>query len=156
MEMWRPSPGRRPHAMEIFREFTFDAAHRLDHLPEGHKCARVHGHTYRLTVFLAGPLDPVVGWIVDFAEVKRAVTEVLEPLDHHLLNDVPGLEQPTTERIIVWLWDRLRERLPQVTRLELWENATSGAVYSGEPLEVASPSPSSSPSPPPGRPDAVR
>ncbi len=129
--------------MEIFREFTFDAAHRLDHLPAGHKCARIHGHTYRLKVFLGGPIDPVVGWIVDFAEVKRIVTDVLDPLDHHLLNDVPGLEQPTTERIIAWLWDRLRPRLPQLARLELWENATSGAVYAGEPIEVA-PAPRSS------------
>lgn len=123
--------------MEIFREFTFDAAHHLEHLPEGHKCARIHGHTYRLRVFLEGPLDPVVGWVVDFAEVKRVVEAVLEPLDHHLLNDVPGLEQPTTERIIVWLWDRLRADLPQLVRLELWENTTSGAVYAGAPHPAA-------------------
>jgi 6-pyruvoyltetrahydropterin/6-carboxytetrahydropterin synthase len=117
--------------MEIFREFTFDAAHRLDHLPEGHKCARVHGHTYRLVVYVGGPLDPVVGWIVDFAEVKRIVRGVLEPLDHHLLNDVPGLEQPTTERIAMWIWERLQPQLPNLARLTLWENANSGCTYAG-------------------------
>ena len=122
--------------MEIFREFTFDAAHRLEHLPEGHKCARIHGHTYRLRVVLAGPLDPVIGWVLDFAELKRVVSGVLEPLDHHLLNDVPGLEQPTTERIIAWLWERLQPELPQLTRLELWENTTSGAIYAGEPIRT--------------------
>ncbi|MEM8758506.1 MAG: 6-carboxytetrahydropterin synthase QueD [Planctomycetota bacterium] len=124
--------------MEVFREFTFDAAHRLDHLPAGHKCARVHGHTYRLRVSASGPLDPKIGWIVDFAEIKALTHEVLEPLDHHLLNEVPGLEQPTTERIAVWLWDRLKPALPGLTRIELWENANSGVVYAGEPPPTAS------------------
>jgi len=117
--------------MEIFREFTFDAAHRLDHLPPGHKCARLHGHTYRLTVYLDGPLDPTMGWVVDFAEVKRLTQRVLEPLDHHLLNDVPGLEQPTTERIAMWVWDRLKPELPQLSKVVLWENANSGCTYTG-------------------------
>lgn len=120
--------------MEIFREFTFDAAHRLDNLPEGHKCANIHGHTYRLRVHLAGPLDPVIGWIVDFAEVKRHVDSVLAPLDHHMLNDVDGLEQPTTERIAQWLWPRLADGLPGLTRIELWENTTSGVIYDGSPV----------------------
>ncbi len=117
--------------MQIFREFTFDAAHRLDHLPEGHKCARVHGHTYRLVVQVAGEVDPVVGWVVDFAELKRLVLDVLEPLDHHLLNEVPGLEQPTTERIAMWIWDRLKPDLPGLCRVTLWENRSSGCVYTG-------------------------
>lgn len=117
--------------MEIFREFTFDAAHRLDHLPEGHKCARVHGHTYRLRVVLAGPLDPKIGWILDFAEIKARTNAVLDRVDHRLLNDVPGLEQPTTELIAAWLWDRLAPELPGLTRIELWENANSGCIYTG-------------------------
>lgn len=118
--------------MEIFREFTFDAAHRLDHLPEGHKCARVHGHTYRLTVFVNGALDPDLGWIVDFAEVKRLTNEVIDTLDHHFLNEVEGLEQPTTELICVWIWDRLKPKLPGLCRLKLWENQNSGCTYAGE------------------------
>lgn len=85
--------------MEVFRNFTFDAAHRLENLPEGHKCARVHGHTYRLTVYAEGPLDPRIGWIVDFAQINGVTKEVIAPLDHHLLNDVPGSKQPTTEHI---------------------------------------------------------
>ena len=117
--------------MQIFREFTFDAAHRLDHLPEGHKCARVHGHTYRLVVHVEGEPDPVVGWVVDFAEVKRLVMEVLEPLDHHMLNDVPGLEQPTTERIAEWIWHRLKPGLPGLCMITLWENRNSGCTYTG-------------------------
>lgn len=118
-------------ALQVFREFTFDAAHRLENLPAGHKCARVHGHTYRLKVFATGPIDASIGWIVDFAELKAKVTAVLEPLDHHLLNEVPGLEQPTTERIAVWIWDALKPELPELCKIELWENANSGCVYEG-------------------------
>lgn len=120
--------------MEVFREFTFDAAHRLENLPEGHKCARMHGHTYRLIVRVGGELDQRIGWIVDFAEVKRLTSEVIGELDHRVLNEVPGLEQPTTERIVVWIWDRLKARLPGLSRLELWENSNSGVSYSGEPV----------------------
>lgn len=117
--------------MEVFRQFTFDAAHRLDHLPEGHKCARVHGHTYRLKIYAQGPLDPKIGWVVDFARIKQAASAVLDQLDHRLLNDVPGLEQPTTEHIAVWIWDRLGPTLPELSRIELWENENSGVVYAG-------------------------
>lgn len=118
--------------MEIFREFTFDAAHSLGHLPEGHKCARVHGHTYRLAVHVTGEIDPVIGWVLDFAELKARVGRVLERLDHHLLNDVAGLEQPTAERIAIWIWDALKPDLPGLSKVVLWENANSGCVYTGE------------------------
>ncbi|MEM9082819.1 MAG: 6-carboxytetrahydropterin synthase QueD [Planctomycetota bacterium] len=117
--------------MKIFREFTFDAAHRLNHLPEGHKCARLHGHTYRLRVELDGPLDSTMQWVLDFAELKSHVQRVIDPLDHHTLNEVEGLEQPTTERIAIWIWDRLKPDLPVLSRIELWENANSGCVYEG-------------------------
>lgn len=121
--------------MEIFREFTFDAAHRLEHLPEGHKCARVHGHTYRLVVHVEGPLQRPIGWVVDFAEVKRLVHAAIEPLDHHLLNDVAGLEQPTTEHVAAWIWRRLQPDLPGLSKIVLWENANSGCVYRGETVD---------------------
>jgi 6-pyruvoyltetrahydropterin/6-carboxytetrahydropterin synthase len=118
--------------VEVFREFTFDAAHWLENLPAGHKCARMHGHTYRLQVFVGGPIDERIGWIVDFAEVKRITREVIAPLDHHVLNEVPGLEQPTTEHIAMWIWDRLKGPLPGLTKVVLWENANSGVTYRGE------------------------
>lgn len=124
--------------MEVFREFTFDAAHRLEHLPEGHKCARVHGHTYKLIVHVAGEPDPVVGWVIDFAEIKRHVNEVLEPLDHHLLNEVPGLEQPTTERIAAWIWNELKPRMNGLCKITLWENRNSGCTYTGPAIEPGS------------------
>ncbi|MEO1584303.1 MAG: 6-carboxytetrahydropterin synthase QueD [Planctomycetota bacterium] len=117
--------------MEVFRQFTFDAAHRLDHLPEAHKCGRVHGHTYRLIVRAEGPVAAPVGWVIDFAELKAKVHAVIDQLDHRLLNDIQGLEQPTTEHLAAWIWDRLHPTLPELTMLELWENANSGVRYTG-------------------------
>lgn len=118
--------------MEVFREFTFDAAHRLQGLPEGHKCANMHGHTYRLTVAVEGPLEPSIGWVVDFAAINGATNEVIAQLDHRVLNDLPGLEQPTTELIAVWIWNQLIDRLPGLARVTLYENARSGVTYRGE------------------------
>lgn len=118
--------------MEVFREFTFDAAHRLEGLPEGHKCAAVHGHTYRLVVYVGGEVDERIGWIVDFAEVKRHVGDVISVLDHAMLNEVEGLGSPTTEGIARWIWPRVKERLPGLSRIVLWEGARNGVTYSGE------------------------
>jgi len=118
--------------MRIFRQFTFDAAHRLNHLPQGHKCANLHGHTYTLKVFLQGAPQQPIGWVRDFAEVKQLVNQhALNQLDHSTLNDIPGLEQPTTEHIAQWIWNNLKPNLPELIELELWENTNSGVTYAG-------------------------
>lgn len=117
--------------MLIFKSFTFDSAHFLPHVPEGHKCKRIHGHTYRLTVYVEGEPDPHLGWVVDFADLKRAVKSVIDQLDHRLMNDIEGLENPTCERIAVWLWDRIKPEMPGLSKIELYETPTSGAIYEG-------------------------
>jgi 6-pyruvoyltetrahydropterin/6-carboxytetrahydropterin synthase len=83
--------------IEIFREFTFEAAHRLPNLPAGHKCFRLHGHSYHVTVHVKGPIDDELGWVMDFGDLKAAVKPVLDRLDHYYLNDIEGLENPTSE-----------------------------------------------------------
>ena len=118
--------------MQIFKQFTFDSAHFLPNVPEGHKCKNMHGHTYRLVVFLEGPLQPHLEWVDDFAVVKNAIKPVVDRLDHHVLNDIPGLENPTCERIAIWIWDQIKPKLPLLTKLELHETPTSGVVYRGE------------------------
>lgn len=122
--------------MKIFREFSFDSAHYLNHMEPGHKCANMHGHTYRLRIELEGELDPVIGWVVDFADVKRVVGGVIGELDHKVLNDIPGLEQPTAEVIAVYLWRRIKPDLPQLSCVTLWENPNNGVEYRGEPVRV--------------------
>ncbi|MEU7526596.1 6-carboxytetrahydropterin synthase QueD [Saccharothrix sp. NPDC042600] len=117
--------------MEIFREFTFEAAHRLPEVPEGHKCARLHGHSYRVTVHVEGSVDPTAGWVMDFGDVKAAFKPLEEQLDHHYLNEVPGLENPTSENLAVWIWDRLLPRLPGLSSVTVRETCTSGCTYRG-------------------------
>lgn len=117
--------------MEIYREFTFEAAHRLPNVPEGHKCARLHGHSYRVVIHVAGEVAPETGWVMDFAEIKKAFAPLSEQLDHYYLNDVPGLENPTSEVIARWIWVRLIDQLP-LSQVVVKETCTSGCVYRGE------------------------
>ena len=118
--------------MEIFKTFTLESAHRLPHVPAGHKCARVHGHSFRVELHVSGAVDPRRGWVMDFAELDAAVRPVLGQLDHAHLNEVEGLGNPTSERIALWLWRRLKPALPGLSRVEVMETETTGCVYAGE------------------------
>lgn len=117
--------------MEIFREFTFEAAHRLPNLPPDHKCSRLHGHSFRVTVHVAGPLMPHEGWVMDFADLKRAFQPLYDRLDHHYLNEIDGLENPTSEVLAQWIWERLVPMVPGLTQIVVRETCTSGCVYRG-------------------------
>ena len=118
--------------MEIYKEFSFDSAHFLPNVPNGHKCKNMHGHTYRLRVVLQGETDPVLGWIMDFKELKDIVSPVIDQLDHKLINDIRDLENPTAENITVWIWKRIKPSLPQLSRIELYETPTTGVIYNGK------------------------
>ena len=117
--------------MTIFKQFTFDAAHFLPKVPEGHKCRQIHGHTYRLTVFIEGPVDDKHGWVSDFGHVKHSVNATLTKVDHKFLNNVEGLENPTCELVAIWLWDNIKLTIPQLKKIELYETPTSGVIYEG-------------------------
>ena len=118
--------------MEIFKSFTLESAHRLPNVPAGHKCARVHGHSFRVEIHVRGPLQPEPGWVMDFADVKDAFEPLFRQLDHHYLNDVPGLENPTSEHLARWIWQRLQPMLPQLSAVVVHETCTSGARYTGD------------------------
>ena len=118
--------------MEIYKEFTFEAAHRLPNAPAGHKCARLHGHSFRLAVHVSGPVDPRAGWVMDFGEIKAAVKPIIDRLDHYYLNDIDGLENPTSENLARWVWRRLKPLLPALSKIIINETCTSGCVYQGE------------------------
>jgi 6-pyruvoyltetrahydropterin/6-carboxytetrahydropterin synthase len=112
--------------MEIFREFRFEAAHRLPNVPAGHKCARLHGHSFRVTVYVRGEVDANTGWVRDFADITRAFQPLLELLDHQYLNEVAGLENPTSEVIAGWIAERLKPVLPGLSRVRVHETCNSG------------------------------
>ncbi len=118
--------------MEIFREFTFEAAHRLPNAPPGHKCSRLHGHSFRVAVHVRGPVDSEAGWVMDFGDIKEAVRPLLDRLDHTYLNEIEGLANPTSEELARWIWRRLRPILPGLAQVVVRETCTSGCIYRGE------------------------
>ena len=117
--------------MDLFKSFTLEAAHRLPKVPSGHKCSRVHGHSFRVELHVSGPIDPDFGWVIDFSEIKRAFAPLYDQLDHHYLNDVAGLENPTSEVLAIWIWDRLKPELPLLSEVVVHETCTSGCRYRG-------------------------
>ena len=118
--------------MEVFKEFTFEAAHRLPHVAADHKCARLHGHSYRVVVHVEGPVDPASGMVIDFTDIKAAFKPIVdEQLDHYYLNDVAGLENPTSENLARWIWEKIDASLPLLSAVEVRETCTSGCIYRG-------------------------
>jgi 6-pyruvoyltetrahydropterin/6-carboxytetrahydropterin synthase len=117
---------------DIFKEFHFESAHRLPNVPHGHKCARLHGHSFQVRLHVRGEVDAHTGWVMDFSDIKVAFKPVLEQLDHYYLNDIPGLENPTSENLARWIWDRVLPSLPGLHAVEVRETCTSGCIYRGE------------------------
>lgn len=117
--------------MDIFRIFTIEAAHRLPNVAAGHKCARLHGHSFRVELHVSGEVDERTGWIMDFAEVKAIFQPVYDRLDHHYLNDIAGLENPTSENLARWIWNEIKSQLPLLSKVIVHETCTSGCSYSG-------------------------
>ena len=118
--------------MEIFKAFTFEAAHRLPNVPADHKCARLHGHSFRTEIWVQGEVGEDSGWVTDFADLKRAFMPLYDRIHHRYLNDIEGLENPTSEVLAQWIWKRLQEDLPGLSKVVVRETCTAGAVYRGD------------------------
>jgi 6-pyruvoyltetrahydropterin/6-carboxytetrahydropterin synthase len=119
------------NVVELSKDFRFEAAHYLPNVPEGHKCRRLHGHSFRGEVIVRGAIDPKTGWLIDFADLRRAVSPVIETLDHYLLNEIPGLENPTSENVAIWVWNAIKPNLPILVRVTIEETCTSRCSYDG-------------------------
>jgi 6-pyruvoyltetrahydropterin/6-carboxytetrahydropterin synthase len=117
--------------MQLHKIFQIEAAHRLPNVPEGHKCARMHGHSFRVEIHVEGPVDPKFGWVMDYADIKAAFKPLYDRLDHYCLNDVEGLSNPTSENLAAWIWDRLKPNLPLLSKVVVHETCTAGCSYSG-------------------------
>jgi 6-pyruvoyltetrahydropterin/6-carboxytetrahydropterin synthase len=118
--------------MDIFRVFQIEAAHRLPNVPDGHKCARLHGHSFRIEVRVTGPVGEREGWVMDFAELRRIFQPVFDQLDHHYLNEVEGLENPTSENLARWIWQQLKPALEGLNKIIVQETCNAGCIYGGE------------------------
>ena len=128
-------PGRfltyTPMQVSLIKTFDFDAAHWLPNFPEGHKCRRLHGHSYKVDVVIAGEMDEEKGYLMDFGELKQLIEPIREQLDHRLLNDIDGLTNPTSEMIARWIYDHLRPDVPLLATVRVHETCTSTAEYNG-------------------------
>ncbi len=118
--------------MDIFKAFTLESAHRLPNLPADHKCSRIHGHSFRVELHVSGAVDARLGWVLDFADIKAAFQPLFEQLDHRYLNEVAGLENPTSENLAKWIWRRVKPGLPLLSKVVVHETCTCGCVYTGE------------------------
>lgn len=118
--------------MDIFKVFTVEAAHRLPNVPEGHKCGRLHGHSFRIEIHLSGDVGAETGWVQDFDDIKKVFAPFYEQLDHNYLNEVEGLENPTSENFARWIWHRVKPELPLLSKVIVNETCTCGCIYSGE------------------------
>ncbi|HUW99281.1 MAG TPA: 6-carboxytetrahydropterin synthase QueD [Acidiferrobacter sp.] len=117
--------------MEIFKSFRIEAAHKLPRLPEGHKCRRLHGHSFQIDIHVRGVVHEEYGWVQDFADITAAFRPLFEDLDHHYLNDIAGLENPTSERLAQYIWERLAPLVPGLARIVIHETCTAGCAYEG-------------------------
>lgn len=118
--------------VQLTKSFGFEAAHWLPTFPEGHKCRRLHGHSFRVDIVVAGDVPPQQGYLVDFGRIKQAIDPIETQLDHYLLNDIEGLENPTAENLAKWIWDRLSDELPLLHSVKVRETCTSACEYRGE------------------------
>ena len=118
--------------MDVFREFQFEAAHHLPNVPPDHKCARLHGHSFRVAVHVSGPVGETSGWVIDFADVREAFAPIHAALDHRYLNEIEGLENPTSEHLARWIWRRIAPSLPGLVKIVVRETCRAGCVYRGE------------------------
>jgi len=116
-------------AFELTKTFRFEAAHSLPNVPDEHKCRRLHGHSYRIDIHVCGDPDENTGWVVDFGDIKRAVQPILETLDHRCLNDIPGLENSTSENLCRYLFEKISPALPPLSSVTVWESDTSKCTY---------------------------
>ena len=118
--------------MRLYKDFSFEAAHRLPNVPSDHKCARLHGHSFQVRVSVDGPVGERTGWVMDFAELKAAFRPVYDQLDHRYLNEIDGLENPTSENLARWIWRELSSNLAGLSEIEVRETCTTGCIYRGE------------------------
>ncbi|CAH0992500.1 6-carboxy-5,6,7,8-tetrahydropterin synthase [Sinobacterium norvegicum] len=118
--------------MEIYKDFVFEAAHKLPNVAEGHQCGRLHGHSFHVRLYIKGEVDEKTGWIMDFGDIKAIFKPIYDRLDHYYLNDIEGLENPTSEVLAKWIWQQLKPRLKELDKIEIKETCTSGCIYRGD------------------------
>lgn len=132
--MGTPRPGRISGGVKarLAKDYFFESAQTLPHVPAGHKCGGMHGHSFKLEIIVEGEVNPATGWVYDHAEISRAVEPLVTLLDHRYLNEIPGLENPTIELMAGWFWQKLAPQLPGLAEIIIHETPTARCIYRGE------------------------
>ena len=117
--------------VRLVHEFRFEAAHRLPKVPAGHKCARLHGHSFKIEIAIVGPVNPETGWFIDFGELTAVWEPLHAQLDHNYLNEIPGLENPTSEILARWIWDKMKPAVPSLQQVTVFETCDARCEYTG-------------------------
>jgi len=129
VQLWARRPMQK---VRLVHEFRFEAAHHLPKVPEGHKCRRLHGHSFKIELAVAGPVNPETGWFLDFGEIHRLWEPLYEALDHRYLNEISGLENPTSEVLAKWIWNKLKPGLPSLDQVTVFETCDARCEYAGQ------------------------
>jgi 6-pyruvoyltetrahydropterin/6-carboxytetrahydropterin synthase len=116
----------------LSKDFDFESAQSLPQFPAGHKCRNVHGHSFKITISVRGPVDEASGIFYDHAAISDVMKPLVAQLDHAYLNEIPGLENPTIENMARWFWDRLHTQLPGLYEITLHETPRARCTYRGE------------------------
>lgn len=120
------------HRVRLVHEFRFEAAHLLPKVPAGHKCARLHGHSFKIELAIVGNTNPETGWFLDYGDLYALWQPLYDQLDHRYLNEIPGLENPTSENVVKFIWDSLKPRLPELEQVTIYETCDARCEYRGE------------------------
>ncbi|PPI86393.1 6-carboxytetrahydropterin synthase QueD [Candidatus Pantoea edessiphila] len=115
----------------LFKKFKFEAAHFLPNVPLDHKCSKLHGHSFLVQLEITGEINEHSGWVIDFSKIQDAFKPIYNCLDHSCLNEISGLENPTSELLAKWIWNQVKPNLPLLSSVIIYETCTSGCVYKG-------------------------
>jgi 6-pyruvoyltetrahydropterin/6-carboxytetrahydropterin synthase len=114
---------------ELKQHFQIESARFLPKLEKTHPCSRMHGHSFKITLTIIGNLDPLVGWVIDYNDIQALMKPIISQIDHRTLNEVPGLENPTTELLTKWLYDKSRVVLPTLVKVTVAETPLTECSY---------------------------
>lgn len=118
--------------MIVYKKFTIESARSLPNLSDNHPCSRVHGHSFKIIISLEGSINTKTGFVFDFSDIEKAFNPIKNKLDHVYLNDIDGLENPSSENLCIWIWEKLKVRLPELFKIEIKETSSTGCIYKGE------------------------
>ena len=114
---------------ELRQLFRIESARRLTGLPSDHPCSRLHGHSFQIELTLIGDRQEDTGWVIDYHLISSSVGPVLRQLDHRVLNEVPGLENPTTENLCFWLYEKIKTEIPELVQITVRETPETACSY---------------------------